>query len=55
MVHATPKDPSRPTHYEILEEEQTQLYHAEEILDVVVLWSLRRHALTEEAKEIKEI
>ncbi|XP_050890161.1 uncharacterized protein LOC127095527 [Lathyrus oleraceus] len=32
MVHAAPGDPTRPTHQEILEKEQTQLDHAKDVL-----------------------
>lgn len=32
MVQAAPEDPSRSSHQEILEEEQTQLDHVEDVL-----------------------
>lgn len=32
MVQNSPKNPLRPAHHEVLEEEQTQLDHAEDVL-----------------------
>lgn len=32
MVHAAPGDPSKRAHQELLEEEQTQLYHNDNVL-----------------------
>lgn len=32
MVHAAPRDPSRPAHQEILDEENAQLDHTDDVL-----------------------